>query len=171
MSFEPPAPVETRQPVTTHPSFVRKAASFLSSETQWLTRGRPLRNVHDINHLYYQVCRPCEYFENDGCTVCGCRIVPNERGGFNKLAMATTNCPLPTPKWVSEITPPDGIASNVYETALKNSKATLVEFTPPVMESGQVPYDFNKKKEGAAVGTVNPFVRISTGQIVQEDGP
>ena len=162
---------ETPEQVATPPSLVRKAASFLSAEAQWLTRGRPFRNVHDINHLYYRVCRPCEHFMNDGCTVCGCRIVPNERSGFNKLAMGTTNCPLPEPKWVSDITPPDGIASDLLETALKNSKAVLVEITPPAVEPVQ---DSNtglvKKKEAAGADTVNPFVRTTTGQIVQGDG-
>ena len=170
MSVESPEPAASEQPVTTHPSLVRKAVSFLSAEAQWLTRGRPLRNIHDINHLYYKVCRPCEFFVNDGCTVCGCRIVPNERSGFNKLAMGTTNCPLPEPKWVSEITPPEGMAKEAYETTLKNSKAVLVEITPsaePVWDSYAEPA---KKKEAADAGPVSPFFRTSTGQIVQEDG-
>jgi hypothetical protein len=170
MSVEISEPVAPEQPVATPPSLVRKAVSFLSAEAQWLTRGRPLRSVHDINHLYYRVCRPCEFFVNDGCTVCGCRIVPNERGGFNKLAMATTNCPLPEPKWVSEITPPDGMAKDAYEAALKNSRAVLMEITPSVEPALDSHAELVKKKEGADAVPANPFFRTTTGQIVQEDG-
>ena len=169
MSVEPSERAILKQPVATHPSLVRKAVSFLSAEAQWLTRGRPLRNTHDINHLYYQVCRPCEYYVTDGCTVCGCRIVPNERSGFNKLAMGTTNCPLPEPKWVSEITPPDGMAKEAYETVLKNSKAVLLEITPPADPAWESYAELAKKKEAADAGIANPFFRTATGQIVQED--
>ena len=88
-------------------SFLAKAGSFISEEAKWLYHGRPYREVEEINHIYETICNPCEFFENDGCKICGCRIVPNERSPLNKLSMATTNCPLPEqPKWTSTITTP-----------------------------------------------------------------
>lgn len=171
--------VETAEPVSPTPantSLLQKAASFVSAEVLWFSYGRPFRSAHDFNHIYYKVCRPCEHFANDACRVCGCRIVPNEQSWFNKISMATTNCPLPEPKWVSSITPPESLTLEVYEAALKNSKAVLVEVTAPEpvpLPSPTIPQgmDFDKKKDGAGAGVVNPFVRTGTGQIVQGDEP
>lgn len=169
--MEPDEPVD---PAPDNPSLLRQAFSFVSAEVLWFSHGRPYRSAHDFNHIYYKVCRPCEHFANDACRVCGCRIVPNEQSWFNKISMATTNCPLAEPKWVSGITPPESLAQDVYDAALKNSKAVLVEVTEP--EPVPIPtipqgMESVKKKDGAAAGAVNPFVRTSSGQIVQGDEP
>ena len=149
---------------------VKKGAAFITTEALWILHGMPFREVMDVNHLYYQVCSRCDYFENDGCKICGCRLVPNERSPLNKLSMATTNCPLPEPKWVSDITPPDDISPEVAATAIKNSKARLVETieseepvepSQPLMTAAEI-----KKKQAVADG-VNPFRRTRSGQYVQ----
>ena len=177
MSIEPLSQPESKIPVETNPSLTKKAVSFLTAEVVWLSHGRPFRNVHDINHIYYRICRECEHFENNGCCVCGCRIVPHERSPLNKLSMATTNCPLPDPKWVSDITPPESMTPEHYQAVRENSKAVLQEVNAPD-PSQQVPFPLptipqslldGKKKEGAAV-TAETFVRTTTGQIVQGDG-
>jgi hypothetical protein len=90
-------------------SLLEKGISFISEEAKWLYHRRPYRAIQEINSIYYNICKPCEFFENDGCHLCGCRIVPNERSALNKLSMATTNCPAPNPKWISTITPPTGL--------------------------------------------------------------
>jgi hypothetical protein len=146
---------------------LRMGASWLSAEWIWIQHGRPFREMNDVNHLYYQVCKPCEFFLNDGCMICRCRLVPNELSALNKLSMATTNCPLPQPKWISSITPPDDIAPEIATAALRNSKANFVEETesipidPALMTVADI-----KKKQGAAVAA-NPFTRTATGQYVE----
>jgi hypothetical protein len=88
---------------------LQKGIAFISEEAKWLYHKRPFRSIGEINAIYYNICKPCEFFENDGCRLCGCRLVPDERSPLNKLSMATTNCPAPDPKWISTITPPTGL--------------------------------------------------------------
>ena len=151
---------------------VKKGVTFLSTEGLWLLHGMPFREVMDVNHLYYAICSKCGYFENDGCKICGCRLVPNERSPLNKLSMATTNCPLPEPKWISEITPPDDISPEVAQTALNHSKARLVEtYEPDGMTTADQPLMTvaEIKKKQAAAAAANPFRRTPSGQFVQGD--
>jgi hypothetical protein len=103
------------------PSLLKKGVAFISEEAKWLYHNRPFRSVNEINHIYYNICKPCEFFENDGCRICGCRIVPNERSPLNKLSMATTNCPNPDPKWISSITPPAGLDQEQAEKLLREA--------------------------------------------------
>ncbi|HBT75430.1 MAG TPA: hypothetical protein DEB39_00570 [Planctomycetaceae bacterium] len=148
---------------------LRMGASWLSAEWIWIQHGRPFREMNDVNHLYYQVCSKCEFFLNDGCMICRCRLVPNELSALNKLSMATTNCPLPQPKWISAITPPDDLAPEIAETALRNAKVHFVEVTETEQPSGDQPLmtvSEIKKKQAAAEGA-NPFIRTATGQYVE----
>jgi hypothetical protein len=110
-------------------TLLEKGIAFVSEEAKWLLHGRPYRTINEINHIYYNICQSCEHFDNDGCKICGCRIVPNERSPLNKLSMATTNCALPESKWVSSITPPttldkERVAQLTAEVAASNPKKT-----------------------------------------------
>ena len=156
---------------------LKMAGSFLSAEASWLLHGRPYRDTQDINHLYYHHCTPCEFFENDGCKICNCRIVPNERGPLNKLSMATTNCPIPNaPKWISAITPPGTLNPTLFASLLADSKADLTETTDPtpfpdapvLSEATLQTIDQVKKKVAAATAADAP-VRTRTGQYIQGD--
>jgi len=149
------------------PSFIQKGVSFFSEEAKWFLHGRLYRAVMDIDHLYYRVCRPCEHFENDGCKICGCRIVAHERSPLNKISMATTNCPHPDgPRWASDITPPD-MPQEVLETVLQNSKAVLIETQSPVYPIANTDTTTDKKKDTAA-DAADPITRTSIGQLIQE---
>lgn len=156
-------------------SAAKTGVRFLSSEWIWIHHGMPFRSVMDINHLYYRVCSPCEFFENDGCRICRCRLVPNERSPLNKLSMATTNCPIPeNPKWVSHLTPPEDLTPEATAVALANSKAKLLETVEPetstasFQEPTRMTFEEIKKKHETAVDA-NPFSRTRTGQYVQGD--
>jgi hypothetical protein len=105
-------------------TLLEKGIAFISEEAKWLAHRRPYRTISEVNYIYYNICKPCEYFENDGCRVCGCRIVANERTPLNKLSMATTNCPLPEPKWVSTITPPTEMTAEQVEQLTAAIKAS-----------------------------------------------
>jgi hypothetical protein len=101
-------PPDPQTPVAKR-TLLEKGVAFVTEEAKWLYHNRPFRSVSEINTIYYNICKPCEFFENDGCRLCGCRLVPNERSPLNKLSMATTNCPAPDPKWISTLTPPTGL--------------------------------------------------------------
>jgi len=152
------------------PSFIQKAASFISEEARWLAHGRPYRDVMDIDQIYYRVCTPCEHFENDGCKICGCRIVPHERSPLNKISLGTANCPHPDgPRWVSCITPPEGILQEVYDAALQNSQAVLIETKLPVSPMPTANDSNGKKKDTDTIAdAANTITQTRTGQLLQE---
>ena len=178
---EEPVVQETVETAALENSILQKAASlvmeglqmganWLSAEWIWINHGKPFREMNDVNHLYYQVCSKCEFFLNDGCMICRCRLVPNELSFLNKLSMATTNCPLPKPKWISGLTPPDDISPELAAAAYKNSKANFVEVTEPetpdlIDQTRITVAEIKKKRADAAV--VNPFTRTASGQYVE----
>lgn len=150
------------------PSILQKAVTFVSEEARWLSHGRPYRDVMDIDHLYYRVCKPCEQFENDGCKICGCRIVAHERSPLNKISLGTTNCPHPDgPRWVSGLTPPEGIPQEVLDAALQNSKAVLIETGLPAYPISTANVTTGKKKDTTA-GAVDPIAHTPSGPLIQE---
>ena len=149
-------------------TLVQKAISFITTEGLWLFHGKPYRSIEDINNLYYNVCSKCEFFENEGCKICGCRLVPNERSPLNKLSMATTNCPLPTnPKWISEIAPPNNMDANTVQAILESVKFRETEYSNSAESQGhtmlseetRAAVEEVKKKEAGAVD--NPFTRLA----------
>lgn len=80
----------------------RKQLSRFARESKiWEDAGRPLRPKETIAILYNEVCTPCPHFGGDQCNQCGCTISPTARFR-NKLAWATTQCPLQPPKFEAE---------------------------------------------------------------------
>lgn len=74
---------------------------FVQESNAWAAAGRPLRPPARVLELYETVCTPCEHFGGDKCNFCGCNI--SATGKFaNKLAWATTRCPLDPPKFEPE---------------------------------------------------------------------
>lgn len=75
---------------------------FVNEHLRWAKAGFPLRPVQLVTQLFIEQCKPCENFEGGNalgvCKLCTCAV---RREGVvgNKLAMATTRCPLPEPKW------------------------------------------------------------------------
>ena len=71
--------------------------------TIWVKAGRPIRPAEIIRQLFNEQCRQCAYFQGGSaqgsCAVCNCGLKVQGVEG-NLLAMATTRCPLPEPKWV-----------------------------------------------------------------------
>jgi hypothetical protein len=84
-----------------------KINTFLQERKKWIKAGKPYRNEEKIKELF-NICssNDCQNYilssNNEGnCNLCGCRLTPNKEY-FNKLAWATTNCPLESPKWGPE---------------------------------------------------------------------
>lgn len=85
-------------------SVINKIKRFLLAKLRWQNAGSPVRPPEEILRIYNDVCVPCEEFDNDSCSECGCRIKP--RGTqLNKLAWATEECPLG--KWEATFDPND----------------------------------------------------------------
>lgn len=86
----------------------KKIYNFALEQRKWQKAGRPYRTDSQILQLY-SICSGCEHFLSSGkceycggnCQICGCRISPIKEI-FNKLAWATTSCPLDDPKWKEE---------------------------------------------------------------------
>lgn len=85
---------------------------------KWVQSGKPYRTAERIAEIFDEKCKPCEFFNQEGeskgsCGVCGCRLL-REGKFLNKLAWATTQCPLTPPKWESETIPskPKGVFSS-----------------------------------------------------------
>lgn len=64
----------------------------------WSKAGRPYRTTERMLEIY-NICASCEHFNNNSCGICGCNLHPTEKILPNKIAWATTECPLEEPKW------------------------------------------------------------------------
>jgi hypothetical protein len=100
-----------------------KVIQFMQEREQWIRAGRPMRSRPKIRQLYDEVCKSCEHFGNDECDVCGCRIKRNTRF-MNKLAWATTECPLNPPKWEAEVSPPPPPPGQKVDIPIEEAKKT-----------------------------------------------
>ena len=87
----PPEPPEPPEP----PGLVRRAISYTEALARWTAAGRPERSDKDVERIFHQHCRPCNWFdpERQMCRGCGCRVAENGYAVLNKIKMATENCP------------------------------------------------------------------------------
>ena len=84
---------------------LNKIKQFFIEKTKWKKAGKPYRSDDKIDQLFI-ICNECDKYQkkddNEGsCGVCGCRIT-NKKELFNKIAWATTKCPLEDPRWIEE---------------------------------------------------------------------
>ena len=75
---------------------------FIKEYIKWFLKGKPLRSDKEMDRIF-SICEECPEFERyaPGCTfgnckVCGCHLDKEDKG-MNKIAWATTKCPLK--KW------------------------------------------------------------------------
>ncbi len=80
---------------------------YEEEKEKWREAGEPLRSKERIREIYDENCSPCEHFIKISryigqCDICTCFL---RRAGtnLNKIAFATTRCPLPEPRWVEEV--------------------------------------------------------------------
>jgi hypothetical protein len=81
---------------------IKRVIRFSVEFTKWALHGFPIRNKEEMADIF-EICEDCPEFERyaPGCTfgtckVCGCNLDKEDRGR-NKIAWATTRCPLK--KW------------------------------------------------------------------------
>ncbi len=84
------------------PGAARRATSFAAETARWAAAGRPRRSEDRIAAIF-AICRGCPLYLGDDtagtCRACGCGLKAG--GGItNKIAMATTRCPVG--KWEAE---------------------------------------------------------------------
>lgn len=102
---------------------------YLEEKAIWTQNGRPYRTSEQMAELF-NICRECENFQrfSDGvgqCQICGCFIKRNSKH-LNKLAFATTSCPLEEPKWVAE----KGFTTILDEQTSDNINKKIAQYKP-----------------------------------------
>lgn len=109
------------------------AARFFTERTKWVQAGKPYRSDERMAEVF-AICKECPFFnketENGGsCGICGCKLSPTDKF-LNKIAWATTECPLESPKWAPE--PPQvkiGMFSQPFVPVAQEAPQTIIE--PP----------------------------------------
>ncbi|MEM3063387.1 MAG: hypothetical protein QW303_07580 [Nitrososphaerota archaeon] len=106
-------------------NFIKMSARFLKELKHWQDNNMPLRKKENIVQIF-DICKNCEHFEHKyqdtgHCKICGCRLTSDQEF-LNKIAWATTKCPLDPPKWTEE-TDPDKIEFNSKITFQKIGKS------------------------------------------------
>lgn len=81
-------------------------SQYIEEKKKWKEAGKPVRSIQRIQELY-NICKGCEHFnkltsKTGQCKICTCFLRQNSTNK-NKLAFATTRCPLEEPKWTEEI--------------------------------------------------------------------
>ena len=82
-------------PVPNPPGLVRRAASYAGAVARWTAAGRPERSDKEVERIFHQFCKTCDWFDPDKqiCRGCGCRVAEGGYAVQNKIKMATENCP------------------------------------------------------------------------------
>lgn len=81
------------EPLSTQPpSLMDKVLNFTKAATKHALAGSPKCTDAQI-HQRYEICKGCEFFQNNICTKCGCNLV-REKIYMNKLAWADQSCPI-----------------------------------------------------------------------------
>ena len=77
------------------PNLMRRAVSYAEAVVEWTAAGRPERSDEEVQQIFNQFCKPCNWFQarHNICRGCGCRVAKNGFAIFNKIKMATQHCP------------------------------------------------------------------------------
>jgi hypothetical protein len=88
-------PSATDVPPPEPPGFVHRAATYAAALAQWTAAGRPSRPDKEVERIFHQFCKTCDWFDPDKqiCRGCGCRVAESGYAVQNKITMATENCP------------------------------------------------------------------------------
>jgi hypothetical protein len=78
-----------------YPSVPIQLNNYRLAVTRWIKAGRPKRTDEEINNIYENHCKKCDWYDakSSRCKGCGCRVVPKGLALVNKLKMATEHCP------------------------------------------------------------------------------
>ncbi len=92
---EPEPAASAGDPPPDPPGLVRRAASYAAAVARWTAAGRPERSDKEVERIFHQFCKTCDWFDPDKqiCRGCGCRVAEGGYAVQNKIKMATENCP------------------------------------------------------------------------------
>lgn len=115
---------------------------YASERNKWAQAGKPYRTDARILEIFDNQCAPCENFNPEGegkgsCGICGCRLL-REGKMLNKLAWATTECPLTPPKWDAEVLPRPPRKTGLFSPA-KEPELGQTELSPNIEPHGSPP--------------------------------
>jgi hypothetical protein len=95
-------------------AIVAMAGQFAADISAWAASGFPMRSPERTAEIFTTLCQPCEFFKGSGeggtCKKCRCRL--GRTITLNKIALATTSCPIGL--WGPE-SPPDQSDSRTTE--------------------------------------------------------
>jgi len=62
---------------------------------RWNKAGRPVREDEEVEQLLNTYCKKCDWYDKEKkrCKGCGCKVTTSSLAVFNKLKMATEQCP------------------------------------------------------------------------------
>lgn len=78
------------------PGAARVVLNYSAAMVRWLAAGKPVRSPDEIMNLV-RICQGCDFYIDNACRKCGCKVNASPSGLQNKAAMATEHCPLA--KW------------------------------------------------------------------------
>ena len=74
-------------------STTKKLSNYRKAIVKWISAGRPVRSDEEVERIYNQFCNSCEFKLNRSCILCGCKVNKAKSALFNKIKMATEECP------------------------------------------------------------------------------
>lgn len=79
-----------------YPAVSLQLWSFKEALIKWNKAGRPTRTQDEVERIHREFCSvPCEWYDEGArrCRGCGCMVTTGSIAVFNKIKMATEQCP------------------------------------------------------------------------------
>jgi len=85
--------VEVEVPKT--PNLVHRVATWAEASAGWAAAGLPVRSDAEVQRIFDTFCTACSWYDSVRrlCRGCGCGVNVSGMALFNKIKMATQNCP------------------------------------------------------------------------------
>ena len=74
------------------PSFVHKAANFVTAAAKHIAAGAPMASDEEVARRF-AICQSCEHYDGKACSKCGCPV-NREKAYLSKLSWAGQSCPV-----------------------------------------------------------------------------
>jgi hypothetical protein len=75
------------------PKLSTQLANYGHAVKQWMTAGRPERTDEEVKRIHEEFCIKCDWYDNQRCRGCGCKVTTSSMAIFNKIKMLTEHCP------------------------------------------------------------------------------
>lgn len=84
------------------PPFIIRAGSWTKAIIEWELAGKPVRSDGEVLRIHTEKCKPCPHYlpDKESCNICGCKVRSSGKAFFNKIKMATQQCPDKPPRWL-----------------------------------------------------------------------